>query len=77
MNKGKSFINENKGKIIATVGTVATLGPISAFAEETPSISATISTSMQTIVTDTIANYGSCCSNWNYYFWRCFLLEER
>ena len=55
MNKVKSFINENRGKILATVGTVATLGPISAFAEETPSISTTISSSMQTIVTDTIA----------------------
>lgn len=58
-NKVKSFLNENKGKLVATIGTVAALAPQVAFAEETVSISSSISTAMQTIVTDTIATMGA------------------
>lgn len=57
-NNFKSFLNENKGKLVATIGTVAALAPQAAFAEEV-SISSSISTAMQTIVTDTIATMGA------------------
>lgn len=56
--KIKEFIQENRVKLLATFSGVIALSPVSAFAEEV-SISTTISSSMQQVVTDTIATMGA------------------
>lgn len=57
--KIKNFINNNKAKIIGSTATLAIAASHSVFAADSTTVSSSITSSFQTVVTDTLATIAS------------------